>query len=199
MECHVSSWSPCAPGMSHSLPGHTAATPGLSVRPRPALPAAGKQRPVSRVSRVRARLRAFRAGAVRAPDCARKAAFREPLRYVMECHVLSCSPCAPGMIYSCLGHTAAMAGSCSGSSVRPPRHRIFGRGPSSRSVLVLRSPPPGSRAQFRAFRARACLPDCARFATARLARLIARARRHPGGPATGFGTELHTRVTIAHK
>ena len=44
----------------------------LSIRLRPALPAAGKRVPVSRVSRVRARLRAFRGGAVRAPDCARE-------------------------------------------------------------------------------------------------------------------------------
>ena len=155
----------------------------LSIHLRPAFPAAGasgKRVPVSRVSRARACV----------PGCARFAAARyaRPIARAKGgapgtlaiCHGMSCSPCAPGMIYSRFGHTAAMSGSCSGSSVRPSRHRVFGMGPSSRSVFVLRSPPPGSSALFRAVRVRACAPGCARFAAARYARLIARARRRSG-------------------
>ncbi len=120
---------------------------------------------------VRARLRAFRGGAIRAPDCARGGAPGTPA----ICHGMSCFPCAPGMSYSRFGHTAAMSGRCSGSSVRPPPASHLRHGFLLSIHLRPALPAAGKRRPVsRVSRARACAPGCARFAAARYARLIAR-------------------------
>ena len=162
----------------------------LPVRPRPALPAAGKQRPVSRVSRARACV----------PGCARFAAARFA-RLIARArrhpggpatgHGMSCSPCAPRTSYGLLGHTAAMSGKCSGSSVRPPRGfassaRVPPFGPTSSCAPRRREAAP---CFARIASACAPAPGCARFAAARFARPIARARRalrivRPASPAS---------------
>ena len=95
---------------------------------------------------------------------------RDPLRYVMGCHDLH----AQG------AYAMACPGMGSGYSIPFPGLCIFGMGLPFQSVFVPFFPPPaapGDGTLIRAYPARAPAPVGARFAAARIARLIARARK----------------------